>query len=106
MERLYYVYILASRSRSLYIRVTNDLMRRIHEHRTKLMHGFTADYNINRLIAFEVFSNARDAIAREKELKGWRREKKLALIDDKNATWIDLAEEWFKKEKKMQIPHP
>lgn len=91
MERLYYVYILASRSHNLYIGVTNNLDRRIEEHRSGSVEEFTGRYNINRLVHFEVFRNVRTAIAREKRLKSWRREKKLVLIQTTNPAWVDLA---------------
>ena len=90
----YYVYIIASKSRVLYIGVTNDLERRLFEHRQKLIPGFTSKYNISRLVYFELFGDVRDAIAREKQLKGWRREKKIALIESPNPTWQDLSEAW------------
>jgi putative endonuclease len=76
-EYTYRVYILASRSRNLYIGVTNDLQRRVAEHRQGLVPGFTTRYRIFRLVHFEEFADIRDAIAREKEIKAWRREKKL-----------------------------
>ena len=76
----YYVYLLASRSRVLYIGVTNNLERRLFEHRQRRRPGFTSQYQVDRLIYFEMFGEIRDAIAREKQLKGWRREKKIALI--------------------------
>ena len=91
MERLYYVYILASRSQSLYIGVTNNIERRVEEHRSESVKGFTGRYNVNRLVHVEVFHDVRAAIAREKQLKGWRREKKLALIESGNPTWVELA---------------
>jgi putative endonuclease len=89
---MYYVYILASRSRNLYIGVTGDLDRRILEHKNKLVRGFTSRYNIHRLVYYEVYGNVTSAIAREKELKGWRREKKIVLIERENPTWDDLSE--------------
>jgi putative endonuclease len=92
--RDYFVYMLASKSGVLYIGVTNDLARRIFEHRGKWVPGFTGKYNVNRLVHFESFGNIRDAIAREKQLKGWRREKKIALIETANPTWRDLREAW------------
>jgi len=92
MDRTYCVYILASRSRRLYTGVTNDLQRRIIEHRAGLVPGFTKQYRIFRLVHFETFGEIRVAIAREKEIKGWRREKKIWLIERDNPTWEDLAE--------------
>jgi putative endonuclease len=88
--RTYWTYILASRSRRLYIGVTNNLLRRLHQHRTEPS-GFCARYRTVRLVYFESASSPRDAIAREKQLKGWRREKKVALIEEWNAGWLDLA---------------
>jgi putative endonuclease len=88
----YSVYILASRSRNMYTGVTNNLERRMIEHRQGLIPGFTTRYRIFRLVHFELFGDIRDAIAREKEIKGWSREKKISLIERHNATWADLAE--------------
>jgi len=88
---MYYVYILASRSRNLYIGVSGDLDRRIFEHKQKLVPGFSSRYNIDRLVHYEIYVNVRRAIAREKELKGWRREKKISLIERENPTWDDLS---------------
>jgi putative endonuclease len=90
----YYVYFVASQSRVLYIGVTNDLPRRIWEHQHKLLPGFTSKYNVSQLVYFEDFRNVRDAIAREKQLKGWRREKKIMLIESVNPTWQDLSRDW------------
>ena len=90
----YYVYILASKSRVLYAGVTNDLERRLFEHRQKLVPGFTAKYNVTRLVYSEHFESVRDAIAREKQIKAWRREKKVALIEGTNPGWCDLSEAW------------
>ncbi len=87
----YYVYILASRSRTLYTGVTNDLLRRMVEHRDGLVPGFTSQYRIFRLVHFEIFGDIRLAIAREKEIKGWRREKKLWLIERDNPTWEEFT---------------
>jgi putative endonuclease len=91
MNRSYYVYILASRSRNLYTGVTNDLQQRLTQHRLGVTPGFASKYRIFRLVHFETFSDIRDAIAREKEIKGWRREKKLWLIEFKNPAWEDLT---------------
>jgi putative endonuclease len=93
--REYFVYILASRSRVLYVGVTNDLARRIWEHRNKEASGFTSQYNVTRLVHCETFPTARQAIAREKQLKGWRRDKKVALIESANPEWRDLADGWY-----------
>jgi putative endonuclease len=100
MDRTYCVYILASRSRNLYTGVTNNLQRRMFEHRNGLVPGFSSKYKVHRLVYFEVFGDIRHAIGREKEIKGWRREKRVALIQRRNPTWEDLAEEMFPKEKK------
>lgn len=77
----YYVYILANRSKTLYIGITNDLQRRMYEHKHHVMAGFTSKYNITRLVYFEETSHVNAALAREKQLKGWVRAKKLALIE-------------------------
>ena len=90
----YYVYILASKSRILYIGVTNNLARRLFEHRQKLIPGFTSQYNVTRLVYFEMFGDVRDAIAREKQLKSWRREKKIVLIESLNPSWQELSTAW------------
>ena len=94
--RQYYIYILASRSRRLYIGVTNDLVARLYQRRNSHK-AFTTRYHIIRLVYFETTGNVRSAISREKELKGWRREKKIALITSTNPTWDDVAETWFPK---------
>jgi putative endonuclease len=91
----YYIYIMASRSRTLYTGVTNSLERRIAEHRRKLIPGFTGRYRIERLVYYEVFGDVRAAIRREKQIKGWLRQKKIALINSMNPTWIDLSESWY-----------
>ena len=79
----------------LYVGVTNDLERRLFEHREKMVAGFTKRYNVTRLVYFEEYANIRDAIARERQIKGWRREKKVALIQATNPTWRDLSEDWY-----------
>lgn len=87
----YYVYILASRKHgTLYIGVTNDLVRRTFEHRTKAVAGFTTRYGIDKLVWFEAYDDAPSAIAREKELKKWRRDWKVRLIEEQNPGWVDL----------------
>lgn len=86
---------MASASRVLYTGVTNDLQRRVWEHKTKRIPGFTREYNVNRLVHFEDFCEINDAIAREKQIKGWLRRKKIALIEKSNGTWRDLSWGWF-----------
>lgn len=102
--KTYYVYIMASASRTLYTGVTNNLERRVLEHRRKLLQGFTSRYNINRLVYFEMFGEILDAIAREKQIKGWRRMKKIALIESANRDWKDLSADWYGAERKTQKP--
>ena len=95
--RSYYAYIMASRSRVLYVGFTNDLVRRVVEHKRGLVPGFTSRYHVTRLVYFEQFADVRDAIAREKEIKGWARARKIRLIEARNATWEDLALRWFRE---------
>ena len=95
--KTYYVYILASASRTLYTGMTNNLERRVYHHRTKLHEGFTARYNVNRLLYFEVFNDVLVAIKREKQIKGWTRTKKIALIESVNRDWKDLTEQWHRR---------
>ena len=85
---------MASNGGTLYTGMTNDLVRRVYEHKNKLIPGFTKRYSVNRLVYFETFKHPQDAIAREKQIKGWLRRKKLALIESSNPTWADLSEEW------------
>lgn len=89
--KTYWVYILASRNRRLYIGMTNSLKRRVREHKAGVGSTHTTKYNINRLVHYEPFSQPNDAIRREKELKGWSREKKQRLIEQSNLGWLDLA---------------
>ena len=94
--RSYWVYILANKRRTvLYTGVTNSLQRRIWEHKTKAAGGFTAFYNVDRLVYFEEFRKPADAIEREKQLKGYGRAKKVVLIEMNNPGWEDLAEVLF-----------
>jgi putative endonuclease len=90
-----YVYILASITRTLYIGVTNNLEHRVYQHRQPDPTSFTSRYNVTRLVYCEAFASPLDAITREKQLKIWRREKKLALIESTNPDWLDLSEGWF-----------
>jgi putative endonuclease len=97
-EKRYYTYIMASRSHTLYIGVTGDLVKRIFEHKWREHDGFTARYNCDRLVWFEAHEDANVAIAREKQLKGWRSGKKIALIETANPAWIDLSRKWYDME--------
>ena len=89
--RQYFVYVLASRSRVLYVGVTNDLERRVFQHKQKLISGFTSEYDVDRLIYFESTPDVLAAIQREKQIKGWRRNRKIALIESVNPDWEDLS---------------
>lgn len=91
--RRYFVYIMSNISKMIYTGMTNNLSRRVKEHKEKVNDGFTKRYNIHRLIYYEEFQDVRKAIAREKEIKGWRREKKVALIEKMNPKWKDLSGE-------------
>ena len=93
----YYVYIMTNNSRTLYTGVTDDLVRRVYEHRNKLIEGFTRKYNITRLVYYEITSDVRAAIQREKQIKGWLRKKKIALIEAANPEWKDLSERWYEE---------
>jgi putative endonuclease len=87
----YYVYLLASKKHgTLYLGVTRDIVRRGHEHRTKAVDGFTQRYGVDKLVWFEIYDDAASAIAREKELKKWRRDWKIRLIEEQNPGWVDL----------------
>ena len=93
MSKQYYVYIMASRSRVLYVGMTNDLQRRVEQHKQKLVEGFTQRYNVTRLVYYEATNDVHAAIAREKQIKGWRRSKKTELIESINPPWNDLSDE-------------
>lgn len=95
MNRRYYVYILSNALRRIYIGITNNLERRVYERKHTLIAGFTTKYNITQLVHFDISSDVLAAITREKQLKGWLRRKKLALIDSQNPTWEDLGNGWF-----------
>ena len=92
-KHTYYVYILASKSRVLYVGVTNSIVARITQHKQKVMPGFTQRYNVNRLVYLEIFQDIREAISREKQIKGWVRIKKIELVESLNPGWLDLSEE-------------
>ena len=91
----YYVYIMTNRSKTLYAGVTNDLVRRVYEHKNKMIDGFTRKYNLTHLVYFEETTDVQAAIAREKQIKGWLRSKKVALIESANPRWNDLSEGWY-----------
>jgi putative endonuclease len=86
----YYVYIMTNNQKSLYSGVTNDQRRRVYEHKEGVVEGFTSRYKIDRLVYYEEARDARTAITREKQLKGWLRNKKLELVESKNPCWLDL----------------
>ena len=94
MVKQYYVYIMTNKSRTLYVGMTNDLRRRVYQHKQKLVEGFTQKYNITLLVYYEVTNDVHAALAREKQIKAWRRSKKLALIESVNPQWKDLSTEW------------
>ncbi|MFO1325445.1 MAG: GIY-YIG nuclease family protein [Burkholderiales bacterium] len=104
--RSYYVYIIASRSRTLYIGVTGNLVRRVLEHKERKGSAFTSKYRIDRLVHFEETGSVDAAIEREKQLKSWRRQKKIALIDSANPTWTDLGLEWYDSAVRTAGPSP
>jgi putative endonuclease len=97
-SKAYTVYIIASKTRVLYIGVTSNLTKRIWEHKTHLREGFASKYNCERLVWFSVHGDPWEAIAREKELKGWVRRKKLALVKERNPDWNDLADHLWPQE--------
>ena len=90
----YFVYIMTNRSKTLYIGVTNNLERRVFEHKGKLVPGFTSRYNLDRLVYYESTPDVRSAIEREKQIKGWRRQRKPDLIQSTNPGWRDLSRDW------------
>ena len=95
----YYIYIITNKPKgTLYIGMTNNLVRRGYEHRTGLIDGFTKKYNLNRLVYFEVFNRVEDAILREKRLKKWNRQWKIDLIEKVNPNWDDLYEKLVKQD--------
>jgi putative endonuclease len=93
-ERRYYTYIMASRSRVLYTGITNDIVVRSRQHKSRQADGFTASHRCTRLVWYQVFNSPSAAIAREKQVKSWRRAKRIALIEENNLGWHDLSEGW------------
>ncbi len=94
----YWVYIMSSSTGTLYTGVTSNLERRVYEHKHKLVEGFTSRYDVNRLVYYEDFGSVWVALAREKEIKGWVRVKKVALIRSVNLKWEDLSADWYDEE--------
>jgi putative endonuclease len=93
-DHQYFVYIVASATGTLYIGITNSIYRRTLQHKSGHIEGFASKYHCNRLVHYESFDDVHRAIGREKELKGWTRSKKIALIESRNPRWTDLAEHW------------
>lgn len=91
----YYVYIMTNKSKTLYTGVTNDLERRVYEHKNKLVAGFTSKYNITKLVYYKETNDVQEALACEKQIKGWLRSKKITLIEAENPEWKDLSLEWY-----------
>jgi putative endonuclease len=103
VKRSYFVYIMSNSSKMLYTGVTNDVDARAFQHKSKLIPGFTRGYNLDKLVYFEVFGEIREAIRREKQIKGWLRCKKVALVESMNPSWRDLAEEHFKSAARFEV---
>jgi putative endonuclease len=94
---MYFVYNVTNRSKTLYTGVTNNLMRRVREHKTGAGSGFTTKYKLDRIVYFERFEDVHNVIEREKRIKGWLRIKKIALVVSMNPSWKDLSEEWYER---------
>jgi putative endonuclease len=93
-SRIYYIYIMSNQSRTLYIGFTNDIKKRVYQHKAELVDGFTKKYKIDTLVYIESFQDVHSVIAREKQLKHWARKKKLDLILKENPQWRDLSDGW------------
>lgn len=104
--KTYYVYILVSKSGTLYTGITSNLFRRVSEHKDHVLPGFTSKYNVNRLLYYEKYGTPQQAIKREKQIKSWRREKKINLIDSTNPQWNDLAKNWYDSYIRVTSCHP
>ena len=91
----YYLYIMVSKTGTLYVGFTSDIKERVYQHKNHLLPGFTDKYNVERLVYIETFGEAFAGIRREKQIKAWRREKKVRLIDSTNPKWDDLSAEWY-----------
>jgi putative endonuclease len=101
--REYFVYILASHTKTLYTGVTSNLLQRVYQHKKKMTRGFTSRYNVDRLVHFESTTDVMAAIEREKQIKSWTRAKKLALIQASNPDWKDLAFGWYDEEGAVEV---
>jgi len=97
VAKTYYVYIMSSQRRVLYIGITSNILKRVFQHKAHTIAGFTAKYNVTNLVYFEHYGSVRRAIAREKELTDWRREKKTTLIEASNPKWRDLSHAWYQR---------
>ena len=91
----YFIYIMSNKNRTLYVGVTNNLERRVYEHKNKLIEGFTSKYGLTDLVYWAETDDIREAITREKQIKGWLRSKKIALIEEDNPFWVDLSADWY-----------
>ena len=96
-QKTYFVYIMTNRSKTLYVGITNSLIRRVHEHKFGIGSDFTSRYKLDRLVYFERFEDVHRAIGREKEIKGWLRRKKIALVVSVNPAWRDLSSNWYER---------
>ncbi len=96
MSRTYYVYMMASNSKVIYTGMTNDLEKRVFQHKGKLIPGFSNKYNTYKLVWFDETDDVVTAIEYEKKIKGWLRNKKIALIEETNLNWNDISKDWFK----------
>ncbi len=105
-EHHYHVYILASLSGTLYVGITNDLRKRVWQHKHHTFAGFTADYDVDRLLYWERYQSVQRALAREKQVKGWSRRKKVALFAKSNPAWKDLSRDWFRDGDDLRIVEP
>ena len=103
MDRIYYVYIMTNwNNKVMYVGVTNNIERRVFEHKHKLVDGFTKRYNIVKLVYYEQTTNVKSAIEREKQLKGWIRKRKNELVNSTNPSWKDLSEDWQEKDSSLR----
>ncbi len=94
-NKQYYIYFMTNfEETTLYVGVTNNLERRVYEHKNKLLKGFTSRYNLKKLVHYEIYNDIEQAIAREKQIKSWARQRKVELIKGSNENWIDLSEQW------------